>query len=98
MSKKNRTTITLEEPIERGNDKIPEFQLRRPQSGELRGLSLRAVLDMEVDALIKLTPRISAPALTEQEVAELCPADLTQIGIEVANFFMTAEQKASLSA
>ncbi|MBX9860652.1 MAG: phage tail assembly protein [Sphingomonas sp.] len=85
--------IALETPIERGEQKIETLQLRKPSSGELRGLSLTQLLAMNVDELIRLVPRISMPPITEAEVEALDPADLTSCAIEVADFLMPAGKK-----
>lgn len=81
--------ITLDTPIQRGDTTITDVQLRKPQSGELRGLNLADVLQMDVNALTKLLPRITTPSLTEAEVCNLDPADLLQLGSKVTGFLMT---------
>lgn len=78
--------VELDTPIKRGADVITHVQLRKPKSGELRGLHLANLANLDVSSLIKLIPRISQPALVEQEVANLDPADLTALGVEIANF------------
>lgn len=78
--------VELDTPIKRGADAITHVQLRKPKSGELRGLNLSNLANLDVSSLIKLIPRISQPALVEQEVANLDPADLTALGVEVATF------------
>lgn len=83
---KNTVTVTLDEPIKRGDKLIKEIQLRRPKAGALRGLSLMNVANMEVSTLIKLLPRISEPALTEYDINNMDPSDLTALGVEVASF------------
>ncbi len=85
--------IALETPIERGEQKIATLQLRKPGSGELRGLSLTQLLAMNVDELIRLLPRITIPPITEPEAEALDPADLTACAIEVADFLMPAGKK-----
>jgi hypothetical protein len=82
------TTITLDTPIKRGETQISTVTLRRPAAGELRGLKVADLLQMDVDANIRLLPRISDPTLTEAEAAGLDPADLTQIAAAVAGFFL----------
>jgi hypothetical protein len=79
--------ITLEEPIERGEQKIDSIRLRKPRSGELRGLTMRDLLQMDVDTVHELLPRISEPAITKAEAQNLEPADLTSIAQELAGFF-----------
>ena len=44
-------TVTLDEPLIRGKSLITEIQLRKPKSGELRGVSLIELGNMDVVAL-----------------------------------------------
>lgn len=90
-----RTTdpITLDEPIKRGEQTIDTLTLRKPTSGELRGVSLTDVLQMQTDALITLIPRLSSPSLTAVEVRAMDPADLVQCGGEIAGFLLTKRAK-----
>ncbi|MBC3911390.1 phage tail assembly protein [Undibacterium umbellatum] len=81
-------TITLDEPIKRGEIIIDKITLRKPSSGELRGVSLIDLGNMNVVALQQVLPRITAPILTAQDVASLDPADLMDIGMEVAGFLV----------
>lgn len=80
--------VTLDTPIQRGETTITEINVRKPQSGELRGLNLTDILQMDVNALTKLLPRITIPALTEADVSALEPADLMQLGHEVGSFLV----------
>lgn len=81
-------TITLDTPIERGKQKIYEITLRKPASGELRGTTLNALVNLDVDALVKVLPRISSPTLTEFDVKQIDPADLVQLGVAFASFLL----------
>ncbi|NNT92953.1 phage tail assembly protein [Stutzerimonas nitrititolerans] len=79
--------IVLEQPIKRGENKpITEITLRKPAAGELRGLKLGDLINGDVNATIRLVPRISQPTLTEQEAAALDPADLLACADAVAGF------------
>ncbi|KFX61002.1 phage tail protein [Burkholderia sp. K24] len=94
-------TYTLDEPIVRGNQTITHVTLRRPKSGELRGVTLSDLVNLDVTALSRVLPRISSPTLTEQDVANLDPADLVQLGGIFSGFLMTkaiASKVASLTA
>ena len=91
MTKPN--TITLDQPIKRGESEITAIELRKPMSGELRGLNLTDLLQMDVTALQRVLPRISSPTLTEAEVAALDPADLLQLGSTVAGFLLPKAAK-----
>lgn len=78
--------VKLENPILRGNTEITEIELRRPNAGTLKGVTLTAVLEMDVNALTTVLPRITNPALTQRDVQNLDPADLVALGSEVASF------------
>ncbi|MCY7297493.1 phage tail assembly protein, partial [Alteromonas sp. a30] len=50
MNTDNRTNIQLSHPVKQGNDSIENVQLRKPQAGELRGIKLLDVMQMDVTA------------------------------------------------
>lgn len=97
MTKPIYTNVPLDTPIKRGETEIKQIKLRKPASGELRGLSLQDVMSLDVTSLHKLLPRISEPTLTEQEVAALDPADLLELGSEAASFFLSKAKKVEAS-
>lgn len=90
----DRETIELDEPIQRGKTPITEIQIRKPVAGELRGVSLMDLAQMDIQALRKVLPRITAPSLTDQEIGNMAPADIMQCGVVVATFLLTKKQKA----
>lgn len=79
-------TVTLNNPISRGDNEITEVTLREPKSGELRGLELFAVLRMDITAHRTLVPRISN--ITAPEFDALGAKDLAIVTNEVVSFFM----------
>ncbi|MCT8178125.1 phage tail assembly protein [Variovorax sp. CY25R-8] len=81
-------TITLDVPIQRGNTVIAEITLRKPNAGELRGLSLQRLHQADADEILKLLPRITSPSLTPPECAQLDPADLSEAGGVVISFLL----------
>lgn len=83
------TTVELDTPIVRGETEISELTLRKPTAGELRGVNLADVLQMQTDALMTLIPRLSNPSLTAPEVRQMDPADLVQCGGEIAGFLVS---------
>jgi len=89
-------TVQLDEPIRRGDTAITSVTLRRPRAGELRGLHLTLLLQMQVDALVTLLPRITQPTLLKHELEAMNPADLVQLGSEATGFFLTRAQTAYL--
>lgn len=82
----NENVITLENPIKRGEQVIDQITLMKPNAGTLRGVSLASVANSDVDALIKVLPRVTAPSLTEQEVAALELPDLVALAGKVIGF------------
>ena len=86
-------TITLDFPFRRGDQTIDKVQVRRPRSGELRGLNITDLVQMNVAATTTLLPRITMPPLTDAEVNNLDPADLTQFGMEVQDFLLPRAAK-----
>ena len=86
-------TVSLDTPIQRDGEKIETITLRKPMAGELRGLSMADVLNLDVDSITKLVPRISNPILTEQEVRNMDPADLVEAGKEIAGFLLQKRHK-----
>lgn len=87
--------ITLEEPIIRGETEIAKLTLRKPSAGELRKLSLKDLINTEIDAILELLPRISDPTLNDHEVNAISPGDLAQIGGVIRGFFLTATERAA---
>lgn len=82
-------TVILDTPIHRGTQTVTEVSVRRPKAGELRGLALAALLQLDVAQLQMLLPRITTPMLTRAEIDQLDPSDLMQLGAEVTGFLLT---------
>jgi len=81
------TSLTLDDPIQRGEQRIEALTLRKPSAGELRGISLVDLAQLDVSALHKVLPRITTPTLTEADVSRLSLADFLALGTEIAGFF-----------
>ncbi len=90
----NLKTVDLDEHIKRGNTLIASIDIRKPNAGELRGVSLMDVAQMDVSALRKVLPRITSPSLTDTEIGNLSLSDIMQCGVIVAGFLLTKQQKA----
>lgn len=78
--------VTLENPIKRGEQVIESITLIKPNVGMLRGVSLADVANSDVNALIKVLPRMTYPNLTEQEVAALELPDILSLAGKVVGF------------
>lgn len=100
MSDANATElrpVALDAPIVRGETTIDTVNVRKPKSGELRGLSLSSLLNLDYASLETLLPRITHPVLTKADIAALDPADMIQLGSEVMDFLLPKGAKAALS-
>ncbi|KQZ94553.1 phage tail assembly protein [Pseudomonas sp. Root562] len=93
----NVEIVTLDTPITRGEEEITSVSLRKPMSGELRGVSLADLLQMDVIALRKVLPRITSPALTDHELGRMDPADLVQMATAVTGFLLPKSAKTDAS-
>lgn len=91
-------TVTLDVPLDRDNgEKITTVRVRKPNSGELRGLTLMALSQLDYGALETLLPRITMPILHKADIARLDPADLMQLGGEVMDFLLPKAAKEAVS-
>lgn len=88
----NTQTLRLNTPIKRGDREIAEITLHKPNVGAMRGVSMRMLLDMHVDAIVAVLPRITDPQLTEVEINKLDAPDLLQAAILVAGFFLPTSE------
>ncbi|WP_426446010.1 phage tail assembly protein [Siccibacter colletis] len=82
----NENTVILTQPIVRGELTISDVTLTQPNAGTLRGVGLAALANSDVDALIKVLPRMTTPTLTEQDVAQLAWPDLLAFAGKVVGF------------
>jgi hypothetical protein len=94
--KKMTANVPLDTPIVRGETQLDSLTLRRPGAGELRGLSLGRLMQMDVNEIVKLLPRITMPPITDVEAATLDGADMMEIGGELADFFLTKRRRDEL--
>lgn len=84
-------TVTLDFPLSRGDKSISQITIRKPKAGALRGVKLADLLQLDVDAICKVVPRI-CPDITENEMRDLDPADLTEVSTAVIGFFVKQEK------
>jgi hypothetical protein len=93
-------TFTLDEPVMLGTNVLIEagvvVTVRKPGSGELRGLQLVALNQLDVFSLETLAPRITSPVIVKG--ATMSPSDLMQFGAEVMDFLLPTAAKAQLKA
>lgn len=80
--------VPLDQPIVRGETKILRVDVRRPLAGELTGLSMRDIMDLDAVTMRRLLPRITMPTLTELELRLMDPADFFALSVEASGFFL----------
>ena len=85
-------TVILEYPLTRGDKQISQLVIRKPKTGALRGVKLADLLQLDVDALCKVVPRI-CPDINDNEMRELDPADFTEVATAVIGFFVKSEKE-----
>lgn len=93
MSKVTKlNAVTLSKPIKIDGKDVSEITLRKPNTGELRGLKLVDVLQMDVNSHLELLPRITQPHLSTQQIAALDPTDFTDLVSKTLLFFVKPKQ------
>lgn len=96
VQEKTRVTVALEYPIQRGDTTLGEIVVRKPGAGELRGLTLQALGQSDVNALLTLLPRITEPPLAAHEVEKLEVEDLSSFAGVVFDFFLTSDARSKI--
>ncbi|WP_076589705.1 phage tail assembly protein [Vibrio ostreicida] len=89
---KNQTTVKpveLPTPIEKDGNPIKTLDIQKPNSGNLRGLSLIDVCEMRFEAGEVLLPRISN--LNERDVMNMPIENWAPILTTIASFFVNVE-------
>ena len=92
--------FTLDEDVMLGDSvliaKGTKIAVRKPGSGELRGLNLMGLSQLDVIMLGTLAPRITTPIIAKGAVMD--PADLMQFGGEVMDFLLPKAAKAEAAS
>ncbi|OOF82494.1 phage tail protein [Rodentibacter ratti] len=85
---KNETSkiITLSLPIMRGDKKITDITVIKPTVPALKGLKMFDVLQMDVDALQVLLPRVTQPVLHKADFSAMEVADFTELSAAAVGF------------
>ncbi|MCI4411973.1 MAG: phage tail assembly protein [Thiotrichales bacterium] len=79
-------TIELNRPL----DNVTIVEIREPKAGELRGLKMADIIQLDVTAMATLLPRISN--LSARDMENLSTADLTKLFTETLSFFVDSSQ------
>lgn len=83
------TPVTLDVPLKRGETELRTIFVRRAGGGELRGVSLVGLGQLEYDEIERLLPRVTVPPITAREIqVDLDAADITRLGAAAADFLL----------
>lgn len=85
---KNETSkiITLSLPIMRGDKQITDITVIKPTVPALKGLKMFDVLQMDVDSMQKLLPRVTQPVLHKADFDSMEVADFTELSAAAVGF------------
>ncbi|WP_082601398.1 phage tail assembly protein [Achromobacter sp. Root83] len=92
----NVKSVDLDEPIKRSSGEITRLLIRKPNAGALRGVTLMALVQVDVGALRTVLPRVCDPILTPAEINAMDPADLLNTGATLASFFMSKAERQAI--
>ena len=89
----NKTVeINLDYPITLGEQKVSKVILRKPSAGDLRGIRMVQIGQLNYDEFELLLPRITEPTLNKVHLQQLDPADLLFMMDSCADFFQRKSQ------
>lgn len=90
----NTQKIKLKAGIQSGKTTISELTIRKPLTGDLRGVKLLDFIELDIDCLAKVLPRITTPQIAEHEVFDLDLIDLSEITQVIASFLSETSRNA----
>lgn len=79
-------TVTLSQPIRRGETEIHEITVNAPTVPALKGLKMLDVFQSDVDAMQILIPRITQPMLHKADFADMTVMDFGALVAAVLGF------------
>ena len=84
---KKEVVVKLAQPIKKADgEERTTVTLREPLAGEMRGLSFTSIMQLDVETMTTLIPRISE--LTERQMLNLSPLNMTPLFTAVVGFFV----------
>lgn len=89
MTEKEKSTIkviALSVAIQRGEQEIKEVQVMKPTVPALKGLKMFDVLQVDVNAMEILLPRITVPKLHKADFAQMAVEDFTELATAAVSF------------
>lgn len=87
MGKKNHSKIiTLSQPLKRGEQEINQVEVLKPTVQALKGLKMFDVLQVDVNAMEVLLPRITQPKLHKSDFLTMEVEDFTELATVAVGF------------
>lgn len=84
-------TAKFATPIPYGDGALSELTMRPPKAGDLRGLKLIGLTDMDPAMILKIAARVSLTPVAEGQLEQLEVYDLMELTEKVAGFFAKPE-------
>ncbi len=91
-------TVAIETVVKRDGGDLDKLRFRRPVSGDLRGISIAKLGQLDYDELRKLLPRISLDGLVPTEIDALDVADQIEVAGAVTDFLVPKRRMAEFQA
>jgi len=85
------TTVELTTPLQMGDKEVNKLTLRKPAAGELRGIKMLDILQMDPAAHAVLVPRICEELVDAQQFWQLDATDLMSVIGSVVSFFASPD-------
>lgn len=70
------------------------IHIRQPRAGDLLGVSIKDLLEIEMGAVIQVLPKITTPRIRRSEAEQAQPAALIALGARVSSLLIDGLQEA----
>lgn len=91
-------TVMLDYPFTSDGQLIERVEVRMPNAGEMRGVSLTQLAINDVDSIIKVLPRLTSPIIHTADAERMDLADLLFFGRVLQAFLLGKKQRTDLKA
>ncbi|MEO0682715.1 MAG: phage tail assembly protein [Pseudomonadota bacterium] len=78
--------VDLSRPVTVDGAEVEAVEVVEPKVGQLKGLNTFSLLQMDVNAHLTLLPRVTAPPISADQLAEMRPKDFARLQAEVVRF------------
>lgn len=87
-------TAKFATPIPYGAGELAELTMRRPKAGDLKGVKLIGLTEMDPSMVIKIAARLATTPVVEAQLEQLEVYDLMELTEKVVGFFGKPEMPA----